>query len=65
MRDKDWHVRWNAAIALGNLKDPRGLQPLIETLGDRDYRPRWMAAEAFGKIGDPRAVNALENALQD
>ena len=62
---KDPEVRKNAAEALGKIKDPRAVEPLIEALKDKDFRVRWNAAEALGEIGDPKAVKPLIAALKD
>ena len=47
---KDPEVRKNAAKALGKIKDPRAVEPLIATLKDKDSEVRWHAAEALEKI---------------
>ena len=51
--------RWKAAESLGRLKDPRGIDPLIDTLFDEDFRVRVKAAWALGSIGDSRALAPL------
>ncbi len=51
--------RWKAAEILGRLKDPRAVDPLIETLWDDDSRVRLKAAWALGRIGDRRAIPPL------
>ena len=62
---KDEYVRWYTARALGEIKDPRAVEPLIAALKDTDKDVRQAAAEALGKIGDPRAVEPLIAALKD
>ena len=58
--------RSDAARALGELGDPRAVQPLITALQrDKNSLVRDWAAEALGKIGDWRAVKPLITALQD
>jgi hypothetical protein len=55
--------RFKAMKALGALKDPRSVEPLIEILNshpDEDARQR--AAQALGDIGDQRAVEPLKRA---
>ena len=54
-----------AAQALGEIGDPRAVEPLINALNDRDWIVRGASAEALGKIGDPRAVEPLIRALDD
>jgi len=62
---KDWEVRAAAARALGGIKDPRAVEPLIAALKDEDSDVRKAAARALGEIKDPRAVEPLIAALED
>ena len=62
---KDWEVRWDAARALGEIKDPRAVEPLSAALKDERFSVRQAAAEALGKIGNARAVEPLIAALGD
>ncbi|HLE18607.1 MAG TPA: HEAT repeat domain-containing protein, partial [Syntrophales bacterium] len=68
LNDQDWFVASLAAKTLGEIGDPRGVDPLIRALkgesnkkrrfnGDMDLRRN--AAEALGKIGGKKAVRAL------
>lgn len=57
--------REEAAEALGEIRDPRAVDPLIAALNDRNPEVREEAAEALGKIGDPRAVEPLTGLLGD
>ncbi len=50
--------REGAAQALGEIGDPRAVEPLIATLG-LGVAPTQAAAEALGKLRDPRAVRRL------
>ena len=60
------HVRLGAIEALGDIKCPRSVEPLIRKLRtDKDNEVRWVAALSLGEIGDPRAVPALVDALGD
>jgi len=61
LRHEDPNVRWEAARALGVMRDPRAVDPLIAALGDRDPDVRRKAALSLGKICDPRAVEALQS----
>lgn len=67
--DKDSeNIRAYAARALGRLRDPKAVEPLIATLeakdrmGYPDKDARLMAAVALGRIGDARAVEPLRTA---
>jgi HEAT repeat protein len=59
----DSHVRENAAKALGNIGDPKSIEPLIAALKDDEFNVRKNAAEALGKMGTP-AVKPLIAALK-
>ncbi len=63
LKDSDWWIRIAAADTLGRLKDPRAVEPLIESLADPEVK--WAAVEALGRVGDPRALNALGKMLAD
>ncbi|MBI2370670.1 MAG: HEAT repeat domain-containing protein [Deltaproteobacteria bacterium] len=52
-------VRFETAGALGDLKDSRALEALIERLGDTEPGVRHAAAWAVGELKDPRAVEPL------
>ncbi|MEA3282582.1 MAG: TIR domain-containing protein [Euryarchaeota archaeon] len=62
--NEDLRVRSRVANALGEIGDPRAVEPPIATL-QYDAAHDWVAAEALGKIGDPRAVSAIEKAISD
>ena len=60
------HVRLGAIEALGDIKCPRSVEPIIRKLRtDKDNEVRWVAALSLGEIGDPRAVAPLVEALSD
>jgi len=65
LRHKDWHVREEAAWALGGIGDARAVEPLIQALMDDSDVLRRIAAWALGEIGDRRAVEPLIQALED
>ena len=65
LRDKDWRVRWDAALALRKIGDERAVEPLINALRDEYPDVRRAAAEALGKIGDKKAIEPLIIALRD
>jgi HEAT repeat protein len=60
----NWDVRKSAAGALGAIKDPRAVEPLITALKDRAEDVRRSAVSALGAIGAP-AVEPLITALKD
>jgi HEAT repeat protein len=62
--DEDWGVREDAAVALGRLRDPRSVQPLIRALRDSDRAVREAATSALKELGEP-ALLSLGFCLQD
>lgn len=54
----------NAAVALGNSRDPGAIGPLIGALADRKPLVRGHAAWALGELGGESARNALTALLQ-
>jgi HEAT repeat protein len=62
------NVRWEAAKALGELRDPAAAPALVETLEDRRFDVRWLAAEALialGSAGVPALLRGLQSAPWD
>jgi HEAT repeat protein len=57
--------RWELVWALGEIKDPRAIEPLIEALKDPDVEVRREAAWALWFIGDERAEAPLKEALAE
>lgn len=64
LRDEDWGVREDAAIALGESGDARGVRPLIEALRDSDRAVQTAATSALTAIGEPAVVD-LASCLRD
>jgi len=64
LEDKDERVRWDAAEALGDIKDARAVEPLIKALEDEHWDVVRHAAEVLGMIGDARAVKPLTQAMK-
>ena len=62
LMDKGTTVREKAAEALGELKDPRSVKPLVAALDDMDFVVRRTTVAALVKIGSP-AVDPLIFAL--
>ncbi len=58
-------AQYMAAGALGDIKDPRAVEPLIWALGVSSQETRRNAAYALGKIGDARAARPLIRLLND
>jgi HEAT repeat protein len=53
-------VRWEAAKALGQIRDPAAAQALVGALEDEMFDVRWLAAEGLGAIGCKALVPLLE-----
>lgn len=64
LQHRDWHIRMDAADALGALADERAIDPLIECLKDESRHVRREAAMALGLLGDKRAIEPLIQALR-
>ncbi len=64
LKDEDWGIREDAAVALGEARDPRGVSPLIEALRDSDRAVKTAATSALTAIGTPAVVD-LSYCLQD
>ncbi len=60
LRDPDPNKRLYAAYALGKIRDPAMVTPLVEILGEEDIG--WLAAKALANVGAP-AVQPLLAAL--
>lgn len=60
LKHKDISIQGAAAAGLGELKDDRAVEPLIQALESARAPPfRWKIVKALGKIGDARAVEPL------
>ena len=58
-------IKRNAALALGNIGDPRAVNPLVKVLQEDDNSMvRGHTAWALGKMGGKKAKFALEKALK-
>lgn len=67
LKDENSTVRNSVKIALGEIRDPRAIEPLIETFKDRSYSVVVIgdpAVESLAKIGTP-ALPSLRTALRD
>jgi hypothetical protein len=63
LKDANHEVRVDVVNALGEIKDPRAVEPLIEALKDTAHVSAVLVA--LGKIQDHRAVEPLIAALED
>ncbi len=50
LKHRNYRVRKNAALVLGDLKDKRAVEPLTRALKDKDQDVRKKAAEALDRI---------------
>jgi hypothetical protein len=65
LRTRDRAVKLGIIEALGEIRDPLAVEPLIPLLGDASVEVRWDAALALGEIGDSRAIAPLLPGLRD
>ncbi|UCH21230.1 MAG: HEAT repeat domain-containing protein [Deltaproteobacteria bacterium] len=65
LKNESWQIRWDAAAALGETKDPRAIGPLSTALKDENSYVRMTAARSLGMIDDPRVIEPLIEALKD
>ncbi len=56
-------MRFEAAVAAGELALPAAVPPLVQLLDDGDSSVREAAATALGQVGGPAAKRALEDAV--
>ena len=54
-----------AAALIGEIKDARGVQPLVAALSHPDARVRAQSCSALGELSDPVAVEPLLEATRD
>jgi len=65
LSDNTWQIRREAAISLGNISSPEGVNSLINSLQDMNEYVRGEAAIALGKIGNKMALMPLMRSLKD
>ncbi len=65
LNDEIDNIRWTAARELGNIRDERAVEPLIELLKGKSEYVREEAARALGLIRDKRAVDPLCETLKN
>ena len=64
LKDSNPLVQHSAALALGEIKDDRAIEPLIQALKDNETNVRAVAAFALSRIGKP-SIDPLLLALMD
>lgn len=62
---KESDIRLQAVRVLGELGNPRAVEPLMASLEDSDRAVRAEAVRALQRLADPRAVEPLLAALED
>jgi HEAT repeat protein len=69
LEDENIHIRVGAVILLGDLRDNRAMEALIDMMATDFFKKSWMLraelAKAFGKIGDPFAIQPLQKLSND
>ena len=65
LSNKEDFVKKQAILALGDIKDPTAVDPLIALLQDQDWFVRLMSAAALEKIGDLRGRDAVKPLMKD
>lgn len=63
--DQDYHVRYSAAGALGELGGTSAVYELMRALDQSNVQVRVGALRALGEIGDPRSVDSVLKCLGD
>ena len=65
LKDKDENVRKQSVLALGRIKHPEAIDPLINMLADSDWFTRLTSAAALEAIGDDRGREAIKPLMKD
>jgi HEAT repeat protein len=65
LKDQDWKVRQEAAVALERMKRSYAVSALMEALKDDVPEVRAAAASALGALNDPYAIEPLIGRLKD
>jgi HEAT repeat protein len=64
LEHKTFHVRWEAAKALEQMRPPAAVTGLIRALRDEEQDVRWVAADALIAIGRPALKPLLEALIE-
>jgi HEAT repeat protein len=59
LKDRRGRVRQSAAFLLGEIADPRAIEPLAASMADKDEDTRWKAATSLTKFGTQATKAAL------
>jgi len=69
LEDENIHIRVGAVMLLGDSRDSRAMEPLLNIMATDFFKKSWLlrseVAKAFGKIGDPFAIQPLHNLSND
>lgn len=65
LNDKNYKIRCNVAVALGDIKNKKAIPGLIKTLKDENKWVREAGAEALGNFKDSNITKSLVSALKD
>lgn len=65
LQDQDKHVRWEAAKALGKIKEPSSAPALVDRLTDDSPEIRWLAAEGLIALGRDCLQPLFERLVDD
>jgi HEAT repeat protein len=65
LADREWQVREQAAIALGQSDDARAAEQLQKALLDHEWQVREQAARSLGVEGQEQSVDLLIKSLRD
>ncbi len=65
LHDTSWHVRAEAALALGQYRELAPVDPLMKALEDDDEAVRAAAATTLGQLGERVPIGSLVRALYD
>ena len=65
LESREDFVKKQAILALGDIRDPRAVDPLIALLQDDDWLVRLTSASSLEKIGDLRGRAAIKPLMKD
>lgn len=64
LNNRKHQIRWEAAKALADIKDPAAIDGLIMALLDEEFAVRWLAAEGLIALGLPVVIPLLKALTQ-